>query len=212
MNSWLCSLISPLNFRLAKSMSTRARGFSSVTPLRSLPPLSVKCAGSIDPHLFRLALPHISLSYYYSTLTPGSGQYCTPLFQNHAPYQPQRKGIPLGEHVCIHQNPGRLPPPFLDRSERLTLLRVDSGGPGAMQYWHSFCPDGPQLSLHTVTPATHPLPSAFSSVLLCCEGWAEEDDLFPNPHALLLMTPTSASGAQMTPPSPHLTTPSLSVT
>ena len=117
-----------------------------------------------------------------STLTPNSSQFCTPLFQDHAPNQPQRTGIPLGEHVCVHLNSGRLPPPFFDRSEKLALLRVDSGGPGSMQYWHSFCPDGPQVPLATVTPATHPLPTAFSSVLLSCEGWAEEDDLFPDPQ------------------------------
>ena len=117
-----------------------------------------------------------------TTLTPGSGQFCTPIFQDHAPNQPQRKGIPLGPHVCVHLNPGRLPPPFLDRSEKLALLHVDSGGPGARQYWHSFCPDGPQVPLAAITPATHPLPTAFSNVLLACEGWTEVTDLFPDPQ------------------------------
>ena len=135
-------------------------------------------------NLLRSAISHLrqqpeKIPPQQDTQTPPKQQQ---VFQDHTPNQPQRKGIPLGEHVCVHLNPGRLPPPFLDRSEKLALLRVDSGGPGAMQYWHSFCPDGPQVPLSAVTPTTHPLPTAFSNVLLACEGWAEEDDLFPDPQ------------------------------
>ena len=46
----------------------------------------------------------------------------------------------------------------------------------------SFCPDGPQVPLAIITPATHPLPTNFSNVLLACEGWTEETDLFPDPQ------------------------------
>ena len=61
-----------------------------------------------------------------STLSPSSPQVCTPLFQDHTPSHPQRTGIPLGEHVCVHLNASLLPVPFLDRSEGLLAMEPTS--------------------------------------------------------------------------------------
>ena len=90
----------------------------------------------------------------------GTEQYRSPIFDD---------PINLGPAASLHLNPALLDPPHLDQSNVLQIhTSLESLCWGAIQYHYSFYEGGPQHSLLSLTPDTHPPPFFFFS--RCCLG------------------------------------------